>query len=136
MSSIDSKIVDRQMEDLDVATLAALRQSLQGKLEELAQQEHALRARLAAEDGATSSTSVAGEEVARSAEVDEDVIAMLQRDQTEVNDIQAALDRIAAGTYGACTECGEPIGRARLTVLPQASHCVNCQDVVEHRKGR
>ena len=44
-----------------------------------------------------------------------------------IDQITAALNRIAAGTYGLCTRCGRPIAPARLEVLPSASACIECQ---------
>ena len=44
----------------------------------------------------------------------------------ELHDIQEALGRIEAGTYGICTHCGEPIGDQRLEVLPYTATCVGC----------
>jgi DnaK suppressor protein len=38
-----------------------------------------------------------------------------------------ALARIAAGTYGICESCGEPIGKARLQAFPRATLCVTCK---------
>ena len=38
----------------------------------------------------------------------------------EIRAIEAALPRIAHGTYGRCIECGEVIVRERLSVLPAA----------------
>jgi RNA polymerase-binding transcription factor DksA len=46
--------------------------------------------------------------------------------QQEIRMIEAALDRIANGSYGTCVNCGDPIGDARLDVLPQAPRCRNC----------
>ena len=43
-----------------------------------------------------------------------------------VADIDRALDKIHAGTYGTCDECGAPIGAARLEALPAAALCVTC----------
>jgi RNA polymerase-binding transcription factor DksA len=40
--------------------------------------------------------------------------------------IEAALDRIAKGTYGICENCGEPIDPARLEALPYATTCLSC----------
>ena len=37
--------------------------------------------------------------------------------------IRAALDRIDAGTYGACVVDGEPIGKARLDAVPWTPYC-------------
>lgn len=47
-------------------------------------------------------------------------------DQHEVAQIKAALDRIAAGTYGVCTKCGEDISMERLDALPATPFCRNC----------
>lgn len=44
----------------------------------------------------------------------------------EIQQIRLALLRIANGTYGTCTVCGEPIGMARLDALPTATRCINC----------
>ena len=44
----------------------------------------------------------------------------------EVRMIEAALDRIANGTYGICVPCGEPIGEERLNVLPATPMCRDC----------
>jgi DnaK suppressor protein len=38
-----------------------------------------------------------------------------------------ALEDINAGRYGICRECGEPIAKARLKVMPFATRCVACQ---------
>ena len=45
---------------------------------------------------------------------------------TEIRQIQAALKRIAAGSYGECESCGEPIGEKRLAALPYAVTCIKC----------
>lgn len=44
----------------------------------------------------------------------------------EVAEIRAALDRLAAGTYGICETCEEEIGPKRLAALPHARLCVDC----------
>lgn len=41
-------------------------------------------------------------------------------------EIVAAIDRLNAGTYGKCVECGAPIGSGRLAALPEAATCINC----------
>ncbi|MBV9774015.1 MAG: TraR/DksA C4-type zinc finger protein [Gemmatimonadetes bacterium] len=33
--------------------------------------------------------------------------------------------------FGKCERCGQPIGFARLEVIPQARHCANCQALLE-----
>jgi DnaK suppressor protein len=44
-----------------------------------------------------------------------------------------ALDRIDAGTYGTCENCGGPIGKARLQAFPRATFCVSCKQRQERR---
>ena len=45
--------------------------------------------------------------------------------------IDAARQRMAAGTYGTCPRCGKPIPRARLEALPWAEYDVECQSIME-----
>jgi len=44
-----------------------------------------------------------------------------------------ALGRIAAGTYGRCENCGNPIGKLRLQANPRATLCVSCKQREERR---
>ncbi|WP_420555568.1 TraR/DksA family transcriptional regulator [Roseovarius sp.] len=44
----------------------------------------------------------------------------------EVRRIDAALERIRAGTYGVCSACGESIPEARLKFLPDTPFCAHC----------
>lgn len=57
--------------------------------------------------------------------------AEIVRDIGEVRDIAAAEDRIAAGTYGLCIDCEEPIRYKRLDAYPTAKRCFSCQVVRE-----
>jgi DnaK suppressor protein len=45
--------------------------------------------------------------------------------------IDAALERIEAGTFGTCTSCGKPIAEERLEARPWASLCIDCQRLAE-----
>jgi len=44
----------------------------------------------------------------------------------EIQQIRAALQRIADGQYGVCAKCGEDIDPKRLTALPTAIVCLSC----------
>lgn len=55
----------------------------------------------------------------------------INRHRHELDEVQAALNRIGEGTYGICTECGNDIGFARLRVQPTAKRCVRCQEAQE-----
>jgi DnaK suppressor protein len=54
-----------------------------------------------------------------------------EHERREMAEIQAALARIDAGTYGLCDACGAAISPARLTAMPMARRCVHCQERVE-----
>ena len=43
-----------------------------------------------------------------------------------IAEIDAALDRITAGTYGTCVRCGTAIPAERLEFRPRAATCVGC----------
>ena len=60
-------------------------------------------------------------------------ISMAQRHAVELEQIDAALARIADGTYGECEECGGDIGVARLEAQPTARLCIECQERLEQR---
>ena len=49
-----------------------------------------------------------------------------------LSQIEEALAKIDAGTYGTCDRCGQAIAPARLEALPYATLCVDCQDRVEN----
>jgi DnaK suppressor protein len=47
--------------------------------------------------------------------------------------IDAALERIDAGSFGTCASCGKPIAEERLEARPWASLCIECQREAERR---
>jgi DnaK suppressor protein len=67
-----------------------------------------------AEDGAMASES----------EQDDLVASRLLRQADQLNE---ALARLEAGTYGICQMCSKPIAAPRLQALPHATCCVECQ---------
>lgn len=58
-----------------------------------------------------------------------------ERDLGELAQVEAALARIEAGHFGACADCGEPIGEARLAVMPAAECCAACQAERERHRA-
>lgn len=62
--------------------------------------------------------------------------AELLRDQQELQDVRAALQRVAEGEYGECMDCGKGIALARLQAFPTAKRCIDCQTRHEARKRR
>ncbi len=58
-----------------------------------------------------------------------------ERESATVAEIDEALQRIDAGTYGDCERCGKPIPEARLEALPTARYDAACQTEIESRQG-
>jgi DnaK suppressor protein len=51
--------------------------------------------------------------------------------QRQIEQIDAALQRIEDGTFGTCTTCGKPIGEDRLRAVPWATLCIDDQRRLE-----
>jgi len=47
--------------------------------------------------------------------------------------VERALARLDAGTYGACEHCGNAIPKARLQAFPRVTLCVSCKQREERR---
>lgn len=54
-------------------------------------------------------------------------LVLEQRLIESLNDVEHALQKYEAGTYGLCDACGQPIEPARLEAMPQASLCLSCK---------
>lgn len=62
-------------------------------------------------------------------------LRVVESDQEVLDEIRAALDRIEAGTFGACERCVEEgksmtksmIPKLRLKAIPYARNCVGCE---------
>jgi len=52
--------------------------------------------------------------------------ALVRQVRHHVAEVDAALDRAGAGTYGVCEVCGRDIGAPRLEALPAARACIRC----------
>jgi len=46
----------------------------------------------------------------------------------ELAQINRALAQLDAGTYGLCSNCGQPIGERRLQALPYSDRCITCAE--------
>ena len=70
----------------------------------------------------------------RQRELRADIHAALpsSRDVDELALVDAALQRLDAGSYGDCSDCGKPIALQRLLAQPAAQRCAVCQAAREH----
>jgi len=58
------------------------------------------------------------------------VVSALESEAVQqIAEIEAAIRRLDAGTYGVCVSCGEPIGDGRLKVRPAATQCRDCAEL-------
>ena len=58
-------------------------------------------------------------------------LAEIDRDLEELRAIDAALLRVADGSYGVCEVCDKPIDPKRLEITPHALRCIDCQTIFE-----
>ncbi len=56
---------------------------------------------------------------------------LLSSEGDRLKRITAALEKISAGTYGTCAECGGRIPKTRLEVIPDTPYCVKCAEKLE-----
>ena len=54
-------------------------------------------------------------------------LALEKQAKDVLAEVEHALKKYEAGTYGVCDLCGRPIEPARLEALPQASLCLECK---------
>ena len=54
----------------------------------------------------------------------------------EYRGITKALERIKEGSYGICSDCGNPISEKRLQSFPGTMRCLACQENFEERPGQ
>ena len=61
-------------------------------------------------------------------ERENDEVVMELRDETaqELSQVNVALKKIQAGSYGECEQCGKLINPKRLTALPYSTLCIEC----------
>lgn len=61
----------------------------------------------------------------------ENTLGLMDSERKILAEIEAALERIDAGTYGTCEGDDEPIPKARLNAIPWARYCVACANLSE-----
>jgi DnaK suppressor protein len=104
------------------ALLATARAATQARIE-------ALQADVDAIVGSASSTTGDDEHDPEGATIGFEraqALALLAQARHHLTEIDAALTRIADGSYGTCVVCGQPIAPERLAARPTATYCVRC----------
>jgi DnaK suppressor protein len=63
-------------------------------------------------------------ELGTAASTCESNLMLSEFEQRTLSQVDAALARIASGTYGICTATGRRIPKSRLNAVPYAEHCI------------
>ena len=100
-------------------------------LERRAELEEQL-AELASEHYSDDQTQEPGDQ-ASSATMENLRTSMSDAEVGELQRITVALEKIEAGTYGICSDCGDHISEKRLKLFPNASRCLICQEAYEDK---
>ena len=58
--------------------------------------------------------------------------AINEHETAELAELELALLRLEAGTYGVCVDCAALIPATRLKARPEAQRCMSCQEKIEH----
>lgn len=61
-------------------------------------------------------------------------LELAEGERQRLFDLDDAIKRVDAGTYGKCDKCSDPITKQRLKVMPQAQFCLKCQQEQETEK--
>lgn len=56
-----------------------------------------------------------------------EVLGLVDTLKTQLSDVDAAVEKLDAGTYGVCESCGKEIGSARMEGRPTSRYCVDCK---------
>ena len=54
------------------------------------------------------------------------IAALVSQARERLAEIDAAVERLEAGSYGRCVRCGQPIAPERLAARPAAPTCIPC----------
>ena len=111
--------------------LLGLRSRLRGDLDQMT--DEALRRSQPESSGNLSNVPLHMADVGTENYDQEFTLGLIENEQGTLEQVHEALDRIHAGTFGRCQECGDPIAKPRLQALPYTRHCIQCARELEGR---
>jgi len=109
--------------------LLGLRSRLRGDLDQMT--DEALRRHQPDSSGNLSNVPLHMADVGTENYDQEFTLGLIENEQGTLEEVNEALGRINAGTYGRCQECNGPIPRPRLQALPYTRHCIQCARELE-----
>lgn len=109
--------------------LLALRARLRGDVDAMA--NAALRKTRSEANGDLSSMPIHMADIGSDNYEQEFTLSLMQSDETTLDWIEAAIEKIEDGAYGVCEECSGPISKTRLNAIPHAPLCIKCAQKLE-----
>lgn len=109
--------------------LVSLRSRLRGDVNQLA--DAALKKNRAEANGDLSSMPIHMADLGSDNFEQEFTLSLMENEEGTLTAVEAALERIEAGTYGECEECGAKIPKSRLQAIPYTALCVKCASAME-----
>lgn len=110
--------------------LLGLRSRLRGDLDQMT--DEALRRTANETSGNLSNVPLHMADVGTENYDQEFTLGLIENEQTTLDQVQSALNRIDAGDFGVCEECNELIAKPRLQALPYTRHCITCARKLEN----
>ena len=109
--------------------LAVMRKRLEEKQAEIQQHIAVLTGSPAPPEDAISASDGVFEPEEEAVDLQETDVdqAILDNEKALLAEVQQALARIENGTYGICSNCGQPIPEKRLEAIPWATLCLVCE---------
>jgi len=112
------------------ARLLALQARMAGDVNQL--HENSLRKSRSEANGDLSSMPIHMADIGSDNYEQEFSLSLMENEGVALAKIQASLEQIENGTYGACEECGAKIPKTRLNAIPYTTLCVKCASQQEH----
>lgn len=113
--------------------LESLRSRLRGDVSTMA--DAALRKTRSEASGDLSSMPIHMADIGSDAFEQEFTLTLMASEEGTLEQIEHALDRIRAKTYGTCEDCNGVIAKKRLEAIPFASMCIRCAEKMEQGNG-
>jgi RNA polymerase-binding transcription factor DksA len=109
--------------------LLALRARLRGDVNAMA--DAALRKTRSEANGDLSSMPIHMADIGSDNYEQEFTLSLMQSDESALESIELAIEKIEDGVYGTCEECSGPISKTRLSALPHTPLCIKCAQKLE-----
>jgi DnaK suppressor protein len=112
---------------MDQQTVERLRERLESERGEIRRQLDDLGARRDAEGIENPDLNEGFADAGQAAAERASLLTLVRSLRDTLRDVEQALGRMDAGTYGTCDNCGQPIADERLDALPAARLCLSCK---------